>query len=136
MTGDQAPTALQPDEELELAGFVGPETSVLGTLSFAGNVRIEGRIEGDLLGGKLVILGPQARVHGTVQAQTVVVLGAHVEASIVASKSIELRHSAVVTGDMSAPQIHMDPDIEFSGRCDMHPQNETAGSPPTLPTGR
>jgi len=106
---------------LDLSAYLGPDASFVGTLSLAGNVRIDGSLDGELLGPTLVILGPTARVRGKIHAGSVVVLGADVNADIQASGGIELRQGATVVGTLTAAEIHMDPDIEFRGTCDLHP---------------
>lgn len=110
-----------PDSPIELHALLGPGTTFVGTLSFAGSVRIDGTVEGDVRGGRMVIVGPAALVRGTIVAETVVVIGGEVEAEITAHTSVELRVPAVVSGRVHSPQIYMDPGIQFSGTCDMKP---------------
>lgn len=120
----QAPTGIPlgaPDSPIELHAFLGPGTSFVGTLSFAGTVRIDGTVEGEIRGGKMVIVGPSAVVRGTIVAETVLVLGGEVEAEITAHASVELRVPAIVSGRVHSPQVYMDPGIQFSGICDMQP---------------
>jgi cytoskeletal protein CcmA (bactofilin family) len=117
---------------LELSAYLGPDASFVGTLSLAGTVRIDGSIDGELLGPSLVILGPTARVRGKIQAGSVVVLGAQVTADIDVRGAIELRQGATVVGTLTAAEIHMDPDIEFSGKCDLHPSRGTVPQPSAL----
>jgi len=115
---------------LDLSAYLGPDASLVGTLSLAGNVRVDGSVDGELLGASLVILGPNARVRGRIQAGSVLVLGAQVNADIDARGAIELRQGASVVGTVAAAEIHMDPDIEFRGKCDLHP---TRSTPPPGP---
>lgn len=126
-----------PKVALDLSAYLGPDASLVGTLSLAGNVRIDGSVDGELLGASVVIVGPTARVRGKIRAGTVIVLGAQVTADIDARGAIELRQGATVVGTLSAAEIHMDPDIEFSGRCDLHPTRTTARPPEAelLPRG-
>jgi cytoskeletal protein CcmA (bactofilin family) len=114
---------------LDLSAYLGPDASFVGTLSLAGNVRIDGSVDGEVLGATLVILGPSARMRGKIQAGSVVVLGAQVTADVDVRGSIELRQGATVVGTLTAAEIHMDPDIEFSGKCDLHPARSTAPRP-------
>jgi cytoskeletal protein CcmA (bactofilin family) len=113
----------------ELSVYLGAESCIIGTLSMAGNLRLDGSLDGELLGAERVTLGPTARVKGRISGHTVIVLGATVDAQIQATAVIELRDGAVVKGDLRAPHVHMDPDIEFHGRCDMNPRTRP---PPAL----
>ena len=108
-------------EDLERTGILGPGTTLTGRLSFSGRVRIEGVVEGDVLGGELLIVAGTAVVRGSLRARTVVVLGGTVEGDIRADVAIELRVPAIVTGDLEAPQIFLDRGVQFVGRCQMHP---------------
>lgn len=106
---------------LDLSVYLGPDASFVGTLSLAGTVRIDGSVDGEILGPSLLILGPSARIRGKVQAGAVVVLGATVTADLDVRGAIELRQGATVVGTLTAAEIHMDPDIEFRGTCDLQP---------------
>lgn len=131
------PGASDRDEREEVSAFVGRGTTFVGTLSFVDHVRVDGSVEGEILGGRLVVVGPSARVKGVIRAQFVVILGASVEARVEATGGIELRCGAVVKGDLSAPHVHMDPDIDFAGRCDMHPgRRAESPTPPPEPGTR
>lgn len=92
-----------------------------GRLSFAGRVRVEGVVEGDLLGGELLVIAGDAAIRGNVQARHVIVLGGRVEGDIRAEGAIELRVPAIVTGDLEAPQIFLERGVQFQGSCTMRP---------------
>lgn len=111
-------------ETLDFSAYVGEGAAVVGTVSLAGNARVDGRVDGDILGARVLVLGPTARVRGTLSAESVLVLGAEVEADITAKRTIELRDGAKVKGALSARDVHMDPDIEFSGTCHLHPKGD------------
>ncbi len=106
-------------DELELNAIVGSGTSFHGTLSFSGRVRIEGEFAGQILGGRLLVIGGGARVQGEIRAERVIILGGNVKADILATESIELYVPAQVAGDLQAPEIHMDRGVKFQGTCDL-----------------
>lgn len=114
----RAPAA-SPALEFEL--FVGPAGAILGKLSFVGAARVDGRVDGELLGGEVVVIGPTANVHGTIRARHVIVLGGVVEARIVALESVELCGAAKVHGDITAPRVEMEQHVEYVGRCEKRP---------------
>jgi cytoskeletal protein CcmA (bactofilin family) len=105
--------------EVELHAIIGAGSAFHGTLSFSGQVRIDGQLEGVARGGRLLVIGHGARVRGRIEADHVIVLGGRVEADIVASESIELHVPAEVRGDLKSPQIYMDRGVQFQGTCDM-----------------
>lgn len=118
--------AVEDLETLELQAIVGSGSAFFGTLSFAGQARIDGQLEGVARGGALLVIGHGASVRGRIEARQVIVLGGKVEADIVASRSIELHVPAEVTGDLRSPQIYMDRGVQFQGTCDM------TGTPPSV----
>lgn len=109
------------EDRLELEAILGASTSLSGRFSFAGRVRVEGTLEGEVLGGELLIVAPGAQITGTIQARSVLILGGEVRANISAEEAIELRVPAVVQGDLEAPQIFLERGVQFSGNCTMRP---------------
>ena len=114
------PARVNPDE-LEYLAYIGAGTTFVGTASSAGSIRVEGMVEGEIHSGRVVVLSASAQVKGQVHAKSILVLGASVEGNLIASESVEIRKGARVRGDITAPSVLMDPDIEFSGRCEKHP---------------
>lgn len=110
----------------ELNAILGPGTSFHGSLSFSGRVRIDGKFHGQLLGGQLLVIGADADIQGEIQAERVVILGGNVQADISATDGIELYVPAHVTGDLRAPEIHLDRGVKFQGRCDLSELPPTA----------
>jgi cytoskeletal protein CcmA (bactofilin family) len=88
-------------------------------LSFSGSVRIDGEFSGQALGGQLLVVGDGARVQGELRAHRVVILGGSVRADISATDGIELYVPAQVSGDLRAPEIHLDRGVRFQGTCDL-----------------
>ncbi len=125
--GDEAPrditaptsARLRQVQGVELQAILGADTALVGSFSFAGKVRIDGRVEGTVHGGEVLIVGEGARVSGSLAARRVIVLGGHIDADITAAESIELYIPAVVRGDLKSPQVYMDRGIQFQGTCDM-----------------
>lgn len=103
----------------ELHALVGPGTAFHGTLSFYGQVRIDGEFSGQILGGRILVIGEGAKVQGELRATRVIVLGGNVRADITATEAIEIYVPAHVTGDLHAPEVHMDRGVRFVGTCDL-----------------
>ncbi|HSC87621.1 MAG TPA: polymer-forming cytoskeletal protein [Polyangiaceae bacterium] len=114
-----APRSALEASAREFHALLGPGTSWSGRLSFAGRVRVEAAVEGEILGGELVVIAGEADVQGTIQADHVLVLGGRVRANITARKSIELCIPAVVEGDLRAPDVFLERGVSFTGRCTM-----------------
>ncbi len=115
------------EADIELHAIIGAGTSFHGTLSFSGHVRIDGEFAGQVLGGRILVIGDGARVQGEIRARRVVILGGNVKADIFASEGIELYVPAQVAGDLQAPEIHMDRGVKFQGTCDLSDPTEFRG---------
>jgi cytoskeletal protein CcmA (bactofilin family) len=77
---------------------------VRGDLSTDGAIRIDGRLEGNIIRSDIVVIGSKASVVGNIAAREVVVAGS-VEGNITAESRVELDNEAVVVGDIVAGSI-------------------------------
>src|ERR1700704_3059849 len=84
---------------------IGQSVVIKGELSCGEDLYIDGHVEGtiDLKGNRLTI-GPNGRVKASVTARVVVVQG-KLEGNIQASDRVDLRQSAIVTGDIATHRI-------------------------------
>jgi cytoskeletal protein CcmA (bactofilin family) len=95
--------------------LIGTSIVIKGELSCGENLYIDGQVEGtiDPKGNRLTI-GPHGRVKANVNASAVVVQG-KLEGSIQASDRVDLKQSAVVTGDIATQRISIDDGAYFKG---------------------
>lgn len=77
---------------------------ITGDIETTGTLKIDGRIDGSIVGARQLMLGRNGVVHGNVQAGEVVI-GGLVDGSIVANERLELQNSAVVNGDIDTKSI-------------------------------
>lgn len=99
--------------------LIGTSIVIKGELSCGEDLFIDGQVEGaiDPKGNRLTI-GPNGRVKANVNASAVVVQG-KLEGSIQASDRVDLKQSAVVTGDIAAQRISIDEGAYFKGRVNI-----------------
>jgi cytoskeletal protein CcmA (bactofilin family) len=99
--------------------LIGPSIVIKGELSCGEGLYIDGQVEGiiDPKGNRLTV-GPNGRVKANVNASAVVVQG-KLEGSIQASDRVDLKQSAVVTGDIAAQRISIDEGAYFKGRVNI-----------------
>ena len=103
--------ALDADDLVTL----GRGITVKGRLSATGHVIIEGTVEGEVVvPDHGVAVTGAARVQGDVFARTVTVLG-RVDGNVTASKLIELRSTAVVSGRLASPHLIVEEGASFGG---------------------
>ena len=78
---------------------------IKGEISGAEDLVIAGRVEGKIkLDGCVLTLAPGSQVVGDVTAGTVIVSG-QIEGTLVASKRLEARATAVIEGELSTPLL-------------------------------
>ncbi len=77
---------------------------ITGDIETNGILKVDGRIEGSVLGARQMMLGRNGTVQGNVHASEVVV-GGLVDGAIVADERLELQSSAVVNGDIDTKSI-------------------------------
>jgi cytoskeletal protein CcmA (bactofilin family) len=116
-TGERPMSA--PASGLGLAQ-IGKSVIVKGELSGSEDLYVDGQVEGTIaLKGNSLTVGPNGQVKASVEAKAVVVQG-KLEGNIQASDRVELRKSAIVTGDISTQRISIEEGAFLKGKVDIH----------------
>jgi cytoskeletal protein CcmA (bactofilin family) len=98
---------------------IGKSVIIKGELSGSEDLYVDGRVEGSIaLKGNSLTVGPNGQVKANVEAKGVVVQG-KLEGNIVASDRVDLRKSAVVTGDVSTQRISIEEGAYLKGKIDI-----------------
>lgn len=106
------------------------QLSVTGDVDTSGSLRIDGRLDGNVLRADTVVLGVGATMSGDIHAREVVV-GGTINGSVHASERVELQTTAIVTGDILTQSVLVQEGGVVNGRVLMRPPEPTAtdGSP-------
>ena len=118
----------KPSPQKRIDSLIGTGTVVRGDVVFAGGLRIDGHVEGnvttvDTQAGTLVV-SEQARVDGRIAVSHVVVNGS-VNGPIVARDYLELQGKARVSGDVTYRTLEMQVGAVVQGRLN-HAEPGTA----------
>ncbi len=98
---------------------IGKSVFVKGELSGSEDLYLDGRVEGTIaLKGNSLTVGPNGQVKANVEAKGVMIQG-KLEGNIQASERVELRKSAVVTGDISTQRIAIEEGAYLKGKIDI-----------------
>jgi cytoskeletal protein CcmA (bactofilin family) len=117
----------------EIRAFLGEGTQFKGVLSFAGAVRIDGHVEGEVIGEELLIIGEPGQVQAEIEVGTLVVSG-RVQGTISARERVELLRPSRVTGTIRTPCLVVAEGALFNGNCEMGgPDEEPPGRPEAMP---
>ena len=91
----------KPNNSIEC--LIGAGTTIEGNITFAGGLRVDGRVRGDVIAadGKpgTLVLSEQAQIEGEIRVSHVVVNGT-VVGPVHAAEYVELQTKANVTGDV------------------------------------
>lgn len=95
---------------------IGESSSFEGRFAVRGNLKIDGRFEGEALLVDQLAVGPKARVRTSITATSVVVEGV-VIGNISASRRVLLLSTARVLGDIKTPELIIQDGVVLEGRC-------------------
>lgn len=103
---------------------IGKSVVIKGDLSGSEDLYVDGQVEGSIsLKTNSLTVGPNGQVKASVEAKGVVVQG-KLEGNVQASDRVELRKSAVVTGDISTQRISIEEGAYLKGKIDIQGKSE------------
>jgi cytoskeletal protein CcmA (bactofilin family) len=104
--------------------LIGKSLVIKGELSCSEELYVDGEVEGviDPKGNRLTI-GPNGRVKANVSASAVIVQG-RLEGNIQVTDRVDLKESAVVTGDIAAQRFSIDEGAYFKGRVNIRVEEQ------------
>jgi cytoskeletal protein CcmA (bactofilin family) len=97
--------------------FLDRGTKVSGKLHFECPARIDGNIDGEI-DGKEITIGESAVATAQIRADSIVVCG-KVKGEITATQRVEIRSTAKVIGNITAPKLIVEEGAIFEGQCSM-----------------
>jgi cytoskeletal protein CcmA (bactofilin family) len=101
-----------------IRSLIGEGMTVKGTVYFTEGMRIDGRVEGDVIAAgeahSILVISEKARVIGKVMAAHVIING-EVEGPIVCQEMLELQPKARITGDIRYDVLEMHPGALVDG---------------------
>lgn len=98
--------------------LVGPSTSIKGTLTSNGALRVDGQVEGEITTTADIIVGEAGRVTATVVARNAVVAGS-VTGNMEIADKLELLPTAKIVGDLKVGSLIIGEGAVFEGNCEM-----------------
>jgi cytoskeletal protein CcmA (bactofilin family) len=122
--------------------FLGKDTEFEGTLSFHGDIRIDGHFKGEISEGGNLIVGEEGLIEANMHVAYIVISG-EVHGNIIADQRVDIHPPGKVFGDIQAPAVVIDEGVIFEGKTRMYQakgadegnfaavgSDEYAGSPP------
>jgi cytoskeletal protein CcmA (bactofilin family) len=97
---------------------IGKGTVLEGNIETYGNIRIEGKVIGNIKSKSKIALGNSSHVDGNIMAQNADLEG-EVKGRIEITEMLILKATAVVHGDIITGKLVVEPGAVFNGSCKM-----------------
>ena len=98
--------------------LIGAGTSVKGDITSNSDLRIDGTITGNVHCAAKIVVGANGTVEGDITGNQADIVG-KVSGNIRAKDLLQLRGDSVVTGNIYAGRLQIEPSATFNGQCFM-----------------
>ena len=105
-------------EQSEITAFLGKGTEFKGVLSFAGTIRVDGNVEGEVISKDTLIAGDGAYLKGEISVGSLILSGT-VVGNINAAQKVHILAPASIEGNVRTPKLIIEEGVTFNGKCEM-----------------
>ena len=95
------------------SSVISSDTIIKGKIDFKGELLIEGKVSGDILGDNLT-LGPSAKVDGKIIVKAIAIQGSFT--GFIRSDTVKLDSGSTVKGDIEHSEISIETGANFNGK--------------------
>ena len=114
---------LSRSDEGALKAFLDESSEFKGILSFEGILRIDGRLDGEIITKGTLIVGEAAEVNADITASSVIAMG-RIVGNVSASKRVEIHSKSTLLGNIKTETLVIQEGAVFEGRCEMGSDRE------------
>lgn len=93
-------------------------TEITGTILCAGDIRIDGALNGSLISQGKLVVGPTGIIDGEIKCKNADVSGS-IKAKLNVEELLQLKSTANVVGDIATNKLSIEPGANFTGSCNM-----------------
>ena len=105
-------------EQSEITAFLGKGTEFKGVLSFEGTIRVDGKVEGEVVSKDTLLAGDGAFLKGEITVGTLISSGT-VVGNINAAQKVHVIAPASIEGNVRTPKLIIEEGVIFNGKCEM-----------------
>lgn len=98
--------------------IIGAGTAITGNIDSTGDIRVDGKINGNVKAKGKILIGPDGSVEGDIAGEQIDILG-KISGIINANDMLQLRGKAIINGDVYAGKLQVEPTVTFNGKCHM-----------------
>lgn len=106
----------------EICTILGEDAYFNGNLSFEGAVRIDGKLDGEIVSKGMLVVGEKSVIQADIQTESIII-GGKVCGNIIATDRLEMLSNSEICGNIQTPLLKIEEGAKFEGVCEMH-QNE------------
>jgi cytoskeletal protein CcmA (bactofilin family) len=112
-------------EQSEISAFLGKGTEFKGVLSFEGTIRVDGKVEGEVVSKDTLIAGDGAYLQGEISVGTIISSG-QIVGNVTANQMVHLLAPASIQGNIKTPKLIIEDGVTFDGKCEMASEKKAA----------
>jgi cytoskeletal protein CcmA (bactofilin family) len=98
--------------------LIGSGTKIVGDISSAGDLRIDGNLNGNIVTSGKFVLGASGLVEGNITCANADLSG-EVKGIVNVSEMLTLKNTARINGDIVTNRLTIEPGALFTGSCNM-----------------
>lgn len=107
---------------------IGKSVVIKGELSGSEDLYVDGQVEGSIaLKNNSLTVGPNGQIKASVEAKGIVVQG-KLEGNVIATDRVDLRKSAIVSGDIITQRISIEEGAYLKGKVDIQGKADKAAN--------
>ncbi|MEQ8533466.1 MAG: polymer-forming cytoskeletal protein [Imperialibacter sp.] len=108
----------EAEELSNSSNIIGKGTILRGGIETFGNIRVEGKVIGDIITKSKAVFGHSSYIEGNVLAQNAEIAGT-VDGKVEVTEMLVLKPSAVINGDIVTNKLVIESGASFNGKCQM-----------------
>ncbi len=112
-------------EQAEITAFLGKGTEFKGVLSFDGTIRVDGKVEGEIVSKDTLIASDGAYLKGDITVGVIISSG-KIEGNVTAGQKVHLLAPGVVMGTIRTPKLIIEEGVIFDGKSEMAGEKKAA----------
>lgn len=112
-------------EQAEITAFLGKGTQFKGVLNFEGTIRVDGKVEGEIISKDTLIAGDSSFLQGEITIGTIISSG-KIVGNINASQKVHIIAPGCVQGNIKTPKLIIEEGVSFDGKSEMANEKKAA----------
>ena len=101
-----------------IATVFSKDTEFSGDLSFKKSLQINGKFDGEITSGGILVIGEGAEVRANIKANTVILKGT-ITGNVEAEERLEIHQEGRLFGNIRTSQLKIADGVVFEGKCEM-----------------